>query len=1370
MNPYTFLAEVSPFDPVANATVTVYMSLAGKQTSFVSGSSNQWLPILTRVPNINFSLQDAGGYGGFDTGYTPINLRFPADTYLADGRPVSDLKDFDWDGALCKIWMGDPDANFSSFDQIMEGRCGPLTMSDNRVSASVVFRGPAGDLDKDILTESYLGTGGLNGSPNLKGLLKPWCSGVAKNITPLLIDNINWVYQYHGYGQTEAVNGVFENAISLGNPSTTASTYTELIALPLAEGQWADAPAVGMFRLGAEPTGQITADVTGAVDGGTVPTRVGEICAHLMKDRASVPALKLSTAAALDTAWPHETGYYVTNQAKVYDVVAELVQDINGYMIPDGEANWIFGRNVNTKTPINIDLNREFEPLVRSEVELQDAPSRAWKVRVGGDRNWTPGSGVSAVLLEALEDLRTNVTGFLTNESHTVPATSAGVVTSWTGASGAFILFNNADEVTSQATFSVVSTNALTATIDPVTGLYSATAMAADVGTVTFRAIYNGLEVDKTFSVTRALAGTAGADGADGAPGEQGPEGPQGPAGVNGQAGTSVAEFNVYRRSVAQPAAPSGGSFNFGTATLTAPVDWSSSIPAGGDPVWVSRGVAVTNTVGGTDTPDWSAASRAFEDGQSVDAIYRRSATQPATPAASSGTPSGWYSTIATVPAGSDPIWTSFGRRGSPVLNWTWEAPVRIEGIDGATGPTGPTGATGATGATGPVGPTGPEGPTGPTGATGATGPAGTPAVTGLLTNEAAQVFAYANGAVVNYVGATGSFRVFQGTTDVSASFTLSTQANPQSLTVNYSAQTYTVTNGFDPNEDTASLTIRATGSGAFAGVTIDKVFTLSKVRGGYELVASLPVSDLFEGRVVFLTTDDKLYRYTGSAWTSSVPATDLSGQITDTQIADNAVTVGKIAANAVTANSIAAGAISARNIRVGGVGLIIDNTFEAGASSWTGFVRRLINTDPAVPAGCPLRHAAEFNARDCLFAGEFAVVPGEQYRLSAWVNRGSGAGGGGIGLVGVTVDTAGTTSGFVWPSSSTTASGWVFVSGVYTIPNGVAILRVGPWADRAAYVGEAWYTGIKLEKVNDGSLIVDGSIVANKIATNAITADKINAGAVTAAKLNVTQLSAISANIGEATAGVIRSPSGNAKFDLNNAQIIFNNGTYMKVTGIGFGSTNQFLEWFGPSQANLANCTEANAIQYLKTNGDAYFGGSLSAGLLKNAAQSSSLLSNASITIGPFTTNGAPIQVVTSYLVESDFTEFYPQTFQGVTDWNNAVTAWGTTPQAVQNGVSKAISCNVVVQVARTVNGVTNSTWATLTITGGTEFLLGFQPTIGDADGYLDYSRTISGSITSTDNVGGTQTRTFTATITTRTDAVLGNITNQRVGLISTE
>jgi predicted phage tail protein len=162
--------------------------------------------------------------------------------------------------------------------------------------------------------------------------------------------------------------------------------------------------------------------------------------------------------------------------------------------------------------------------------------------------------------------------------------------------------------------------------------------------------------------------------------------------------------------------------------------------------------------------------------------------------------------------------------------------------------------------------------------------------------------------------------------------------------------------------------------------ITVSKIgtgaVTLTKFASGLtpvEVVSSLPTTGNFTGRTAVLTTDGKLYRYTGGAWTAAINAGDISGeiaaaqiaslaasqitgqltdnqiaaigaakltgQITGTQISDNAITTPKIAAGAVTAGEIAAGSIVADKIAANAVtaakieaGAITTAKLDAGA------------------------------------------------------------------------------------------------------------------------------------------------------------------------------------------------------------------------------------------------------------------------------------------------------------------------------------------------------------------------------------------------------------------------------------------------------
>jgi len=103
------------------------------------------------------------------------------------------------------------------------------------------------------------------------------------------------------------------------------------------------------------------------------------------------------------------------------------------------------------------------------------------------------------------------------------------------------------------------------------------------------------------------------------------------------------------------------------------------------------------------------------------------------------------------------------------------------------------------------------------------------------------------------------------------------------------------------------------------------------------EVVSTLPTTGNFEGRQAYLTTDDKVYRYTGTAWTAAVAAANVTGQLTDaqiaavaaakltgqiagTQISDGAISTPKLAAGSVTTAALAAGAVTADDIAANAV------------------------------------------------------------------------------------------------------------------------------------------------------------------------------------------------------------------------------------------------------------------------------------------------------------------------------------------------------------------------------------------------------------------------------------------------------------------
>lgn len=93
-----------------------------------------------------------------------------------------------------------------------------------------------------------------------------------------------------------------------------------------------------------------------------------------------------------------------------------------------------------------------------------------------------------------------------------------------------------------------------------------------------------------------------------------------------------------------------------------------------------------------------------------------------------------------------------------------------------------------------------------------------------------------------------------------------------------------------------------------------------STLVGKVDTLPTLPDADYPEGKVVYLTTNGKLYRNDSDVWTAAVATVDLTGQITETQITDSAITTPKIAANAIVADKIAANAITTDKINANAI------------------------------------------------------------------------------------------------------------------------------------------------------------------------------------------------------------------------------------------------------------------------------------------------------------------------------------------------------------------------------------------------------------------------------------------------------------------
>jgi hypothetical protein len=403
-----------------------------------------------------------------------------------------------------------------------------------------------------------------------------------------------------------------------------------------------------------------------------------------------------------------------------------------------------------------------------------------------------------------------------------------------------------------------------------------------------------------------------------------------------------------------------------------------------------------------------------------------------------------------------------------------------------------------------------------------------------------------------------------------------------------------------------AAVTAEILANGAVISSKIaDAALTVAKFASGIrpvEILGALPATGNFAGRMVFLTTDSKLYRHTGTpsgaaGFTAATGAADIIGQLTDAQIADisaakltgqivgtqisdnaistpklaagavstaklaaGAVTADIIAANAVTTAKIAAGAVTANELSANSVtsdkilaGSIIAGKIAAGAVGATEIAAQSVRAtklllqdysnifpdydmlDPDFYVGSDYAFFGSSNqnvgqrflrvnstaADNFVYTQWFPVEDIVEHfvQIYAWIQAG---GTGNITLQFGTLDGAGNVAYDSQTVIATPVSTSVTRFTLNFTPGAnIRRVRLRFW-NFAASTSSINCGGIVLRRKANAELIVDGSIIADKLAVNSVTTAKIAAGAITATEIATGAITAIKLQAGSVTAAAI--------------------------------------------------------------------------------------------------------------------------------------------------------------------------------------------------------------------------------------------------------
>lgn len=255
------------------------------------------------------------------------------------------------------------------------------------------------------------------------------------------------------------------------------------------------------------------------------------------------------------------------------------------------------------------------------------------------------------------------------------------------------------------------------------------------------------------------------------------------------------------------------------------------------------------------------------------------------------------------------------------------------------------------------------------------------------------------------------------------------------------------------------------------------------------ERLGSLPTTGNFDGRLVYLTTNSKLYRYTAAGqWDAGTNAIDIVGQLV----------AGQIAANAIGAVHIAAEAITATKLAITDAGNLNTDSDLIDPASWTGTgVTYVAAVSAEWGSANYLRLTGAGGTAIIANGPKFQVNPaGEEIYYAVKIQNVGGVGTGNIQIqVSASADFSNPLGLDGTPHATATRTE---VSGTITIPPGYAYGRLRVRKDSNGAT-ESRFGGIVARRKNAGRLLVDGDIQARHMGVDSVSAGAIAAGAITA-------------------------------------------------------------------------------------------------------------------------------------------------------------------------------------------------------------------------------------------------------------------------------
>ena len=370
--------------------ITAAIDAAGTLTTFYLSDTRFTTQPTDTPANVSFdeNLSDPGSVtitvfgdgrtgGGTKLSLGEIKLKNPDGQY--DG-----WLDYGFDGRRVVIRRGIPGAYPADFETVFTGTIrGRPTVNTNEVVLSLLDKQHI--FDRPLLVNRYGGTNvlpyGIDGTADdLAGKAKPRLLGRVFNEAPPCVNTSKLVFQIND-GPIASVEGVYDRGEPLVFGADRANSGALLLTAPAA-GSYDTCLAEGLFRLGADPEGEVT---FGATQGAAATDRTAAQLLVALALEAGVSGAEIADSDVADLASDASAvlGLWINSDSDTFaSVMDRIAESVGGFYGFDPAGVLRMGRLVEPAGAPVLSLE-EFDILSieRRPARDNDLPTWAYTVR-----------------------------------------------------------------------------------------------------------------------------------------------------------------------------------------------------------------------------------------------------------------------------------------------------------------------------------------------------------------------------------------------------------------------------------------------------------------------------------------------------------------------------------------------------------------------------------------------------------------------------------------------------------------------------------------------------------------------------------------------------------------------------------------------------------------------------------------------------------------------------------------------------------------------------------------------------------------------------------------------------------------------------